>query len=450
MGKCVDLKISSDRRFLTKPDGSPFFWLADTAWELFHKLNREEAAEYLLTRASQQFTVIQAVALAEFDGLSVPNAYGKTPLLKNDDGNFDPELPDSGSGGYGYWEHVNYIIDAAECLGLYIRLLPAWGDKFNLLGGAGPVIFTPENAYIYGQWIGKRYKDKSNIIWIMGGDRQAENERQTLIVKNMAKGIKEGSGGTQLMTYHPRGDHSSSEQWHGEQWLDFNMIQSGHGGSYIKNYEYVQRDYSLLPVKPTLDGEPRYEDHSINFNPENGYFDDYEVRMAAYWAVLSGAFGHTYGHHSIWSFAAFKDEYKKYFSDSAYFIMDWRAALHRPGAENMKYVKELFLSRPFLELTPCQKLLSENYSGANYIAAAKGRKYAFIYIPSGLEVKINMKILNGENITAQWFDPRKGVYMYAGMMKNEGVAAFEPPSSGRNNDWVLVLDSAENKQEDVM
>ena len=445
MEKFVDLKISPDGRFIIKKDDSPFFWLADTAWEIFHRLNKEEALEYLATRASQQFTVIQAVALAEFDGLTVPNAYGRTPLLKNDNGDFDPELPDIDieKDKYDYWDHVDFIIDAACSLGLYIGLLPTWGDKFNLMWGKGPVIFTQENAYAYGKWIGERYKNKSNIIWIMGGDRPIENETHMLIVRNMATGIKESTHGRHLMTYHPMGGHSSSEWLHNELWLDFNMIQSGHGGVNIKNYEYVQKDYALSPVKPTLDGEPRYEDHSINFNPENGYFDGYDVRVAAYWAILSGAFGHTYGHHSIWPFNSGKEEYKSYFADNAYFIMNWREALHRPGAEYMKYVKELFMSREFLELVPCQELLSENYIGANYIAAAKGKNYAFIYTPNGLDIKVNMEILDETNVIAQWFNPRKGAYIYASMVKNESIISFNPPSSGRNNDWILVLDFAE-------
>ena len=56
------LKISDNRRYLTDENGDPFFYLGDTAWELFHRLDREEADYYLETRAEQGFTVIQAVA----------------------------------------------------------------------------------------------------------------------------------------------------------------------------------------------------------------------------------------------------------------------------------------------------------------------------------------------------------------------------------------------------
>src|SRR5829696_3180637 len=39
------LKVSENRRFLVKEDGSPFFYLGDTAWELFHRLDREGAEQ---------------------------------------------------------------------------------------------------------------------------------------------------------------------------------------------------------------------------------------------------------------------------------------------------------------------------------------------------------------------------------------------------------------------
>jgi hypothetical protein len=71
-------------RYLVTERGEPFFYLGDTAWELFHRLTREEADLYLTDRAAKGFTVIQAVALAELDGLNTPNAYGDTPLHRND------------------------------------------------------------------------------------------------------------------------------------------------------------------------------------------------------------------------------------------------------------------------------------------------------------------------------------------------------------------------------
>ena len=128
------LKVSADRRSLVTADDRPFFWLGDTAWELFHRLDREQADHYLRRRAAQRFTVIQAVVLAELDGLHTPNAYGHLPLLDD-----DPTRPVE-----AYFAHVDWVIARANALGMYVGLLPTWGDKWNRKWGVGPEIFTPE------------------------------------------------------------------------------------------------------------------------------------------------------------------------------------------------------------------------------------------------------------------------------------------------------------------
>ncbi len=152
------LRVSDNKRFLVTKEGKPFFWLGDTAWELFHRLSREEADKYLKDRVEKGFTVIQAVALAELDGLHAPNYYGEIPL-KDD----DPAKPNE-----AYFQHVDYIINKASELGLQVALLPTWGDKvFKDKWGAGPEIFNEQNSKVHGQWIGDRYKKMYNVIWIL-------------------------------------------------------------------------------------------------------------------------------------------------------------------------------------------------------------------------------------------------------------------------------------------
>jgi hypothetical protein len=434
MEKLQTIKVSDNKRFLVKEDGTPFFWLGDTAWELFHRLNREEAELYLKNRAERKFNVIQAVALAELEGITVANPYGRKPLLQNSQGEYDPTMPDlevTGDDNYTYWDHVDYIVDKAAELGLYIGFLPTWGDKYNKVWGKGPVIFNGENAKAYGKWLGERYKHKTNIIWVLGGDRPLVTSKHFDVVNSMAQGIREGDEGTHLITFHPCGGSSSSHHNHDEKWLDFNMIQSGHGALNLDNYKMVTDDYLRMPVKPTLDGEPRYEDHPIGFNPTNGYFDDFDVRQAAYWAVFAGGFGHTYGHHSIWCMCT---------EPADYFIMHWKEAITRPGAWHMQFLVNLIESRPFFERIPDQELIAENYNGANHLQATRGESYAFIYSPNGLNIKVNMGRISGDKVKANWYDPRTGETTYIGEFANEGVQSFMPPSSGRNNDWVLVLD----------
>jgi hypothetical protein len=236
------LQVSENKRFLVYEDGRPFFFLGDTAWELFHRLNREEAELYLRHRAENGFNVIQAVILAEMDGLKVPNPYGHTPLHDN-----DPARPNE-----EYFQHVDWIIDKAESLGLFIGLLPTWGDKWNhntRFDYAGPEIFSPENARMYGEWLARRYGDKP-IIWILGGDRPVQSDEHRAIISAMAEGVKRGDGGRNLITFHPHGGQTSSQDFHSAEWLDFNMLQSGHGGPDLPNYDMIAHDYTLSPPKP--------------------------------------------------------------------------------------------------------------------------------------------------------------------------------------------------------
>ncbi len=155
------LVVSDNHRFLQFEDGTPFFYLGGTAWELFHRPTTREAERYLENRRSKGFTVIQAVMLAELDGLHTPNANGDLPF--EDDNPLRPNEK--------YFSHIDSVIRIAGSKGLFIGLLPTWGDKVDKQWGLGPVIFDVQNAYKYGQWIGNRYKDFPNIIWINGGDR---------------------------------------------------------------------------------------------------------------------------------------------------------------------------------------------------------------------------------------------------------------------------------------
>ncbi|MEK7833252.1 MAG: DUF4038 domain-containing protein, partial [Acidobacteriota bacterium] len=116
------LKLTENRRYLEYENGKPFFYLGDTAWELFHRLNREEATQYLTNRAQKGFTVIQAVALAQLGGLTVPNPYGDLPLA-----NGDPAKPNE-----AYFRHVDFIVNKAEELGLFVGMLPTWGSHWAL------------------------------------------------------------------------------------------------------------------------------------------------------------------------------------------------------------------------------------------------------------------------------------------------------------------------------
>ncbi|MEW4370151.1 apiosidase-like domain-containing protein [Paenibacillus kandeliae] len=451
--KLPSLRVSSDGHFLTTADDQPFFWLADTAWELLHRLNREETELYLRTRAEQGFNVIQTVLLAERDGLHTPNAYGRLPLHLDENGEPNVRQPDT-DGDYSYWHHVDAVLELASSYGLYVALLPTWGDKFHQAGGAGPEIFTPELAYVYGQWLHQRYGQHSHLIWVLGGDRALQTRRHFDVIHQMAEGLRSNPDTTefaiqekaepstsQLITFHPKGGVSSSLYVHDEKWLDFHMIQSSHGAGVRDNYRLVQHDYDLQPTRPTLDSEPCYEDIPIDFRAENGYFDEADVRQAAYYAVFSGACGHTYGHHSVWSMYTGPDDLAWSSEHEGYFIMPWQQALQRPGAWQMRHARHLLEQVEWKTAQPAQQILHNPPAGSNYPVALKGKNYIFVYCPHGLYVKVKADHLPPQQVQARWYCPRSGTFqeLLEPAQQRESYVEWKAPSSGRGNDWVLCL-----------
>ncbi len=445
--------VSGNKRFLTTQDGEPFFYLADTAWELFHRSNKGDADTYLTNRATKGFNTIQAVLLAEMDGLNTANAYGYKPLTNN-----NPETPAVVAGADNdYWDHCDYIVNKADELGLYLALLPTWGDKVDLLWGVGPVVFTSEaRAYSYGRFVGDRYKTQKNIIWTLGGDRGPNAE---WVWNAMAEGIADGTNGvnsrdgyadysTTTMTYHAMGGRSSSESFQNSAWLDFNSYQSGHGATNLNSiYSFAQSDYTKIPTKPVINTEPNYENHPINWNPSNGYFNDYDVRKSFYWSVFAGGAGYTYGCQSIWQMYA--PGRSPVSSPKDY----WYNELNLPGAAQAGIGKNLMLSRPYFSRVPDNSMIAGTGSGGDYITATRdsGGNYAFIYFPKETISKtIYTTNLAGGTINAWWYSPRDGkCYDQNGNQTTAPFSTFpkqnmtfDPPGANASLDWILVLDNA--------
>ena len=426
------LRVSPNGRFLQYDDGSSFFYLGDTAWELFHRLNREEADTYLANRAKKGFTVIQAVVLAERGGLDEPNPYGELPLK-----NKDPQKPNE-----AYFQHVDYIVRQAEKLGLVIGMLPTWG-KYWSMNNPKQVIFNEENARAYGKFLGERYKNNS-IIWILGGDHNIHTESERKIIEAMALGLRAGDSGKHLITFHPRGPGLSSDYFHDAEWLDFNMYQSSHGAHDHDNGLFAEHDYALNPPKPTLDGEPRYETLPVGFyfagtNPQDR-FDDYDCRQAAYWSLLAGACGHTYGNNSIWQM------WEPGREPVLWAEIPWNAAMDHPGAFQMGLVRKLFESRPYQKLDPNQSMIKAGPAagGAKIRAAlADDGSFAFIYSPRGEQFTIDKSVIKGKRVNAIWFDPRYGISKNVHTSDTKGFQTYSPPTSGRGNDWILIIENAE-------
>jgi hypothetical protein len=443
-----NLKVSDDCRSLIHDDGTPFLWIGDTAWEMFHRLTRAEAEFFLEKRRSQGFTVIQAVVLAEFDGLTRPTPAGHLPLIDK-----NPARPDVREGSDNdYWDDVDNMVKTAEKKGLYIAMLPTWGDKV-LKKWRGEEIFTPENAEQYGYFIGNRYGTSKNLIWVLGGDRPCERESDYAVWRAMVKGIKAGeksvpNGIAHLMTYHPMGQCSSSRWFHNDNWLDFNMFQSGHAVKNGRNDKMVQHDLALKPPKPVLDGEPRYENHPVRSDKtKTQWFDEFDVRQAAYWGIFSGAFGHTYGCHDLWMM--YDGTPERQCADAR---TSWKKAVDLPGAWQMLHFRRFLLEHRLLESgrIACQEWIAgENPDGEGYAVACclKDRQQVFVYVPTGRTIMLDLGKRQKNETTSgvRLFNPRSGKtidwnrFTIVKQQEKEFLKIELPDKEQRGNDWVVII-----------
>ena len=447
------LRVSSNGRYLVQGNGTPFLWIGDTAWRMVHTLGREDLDLYLDNRQAKGFSVIQAVAFTS-SGASAgqrrnpTNAYGHRPFVGGDSP--DPARPrvmSSGSmtGPNDYWDHLDYIVRATESRGLYMALLPCWGSgHVNGRGSAADaVVFDTISAKAYGTFLGERYGKEAHIIWVLGGDVGAQEPTDKRpVYRAMAEGLVKGATGHAvswdqphqawddlLMTYHPRGVQSSSQWFHDDAWLDFNMIQTYKHRDRVRYM--VDRDYQLAnPVKPTIMGEPAYEGYGGHSKVISHAL---QVRRQAYQSFFSGAAGFTYG-----CAMSAPDGDGPLFG----FGPGWTHLLDLPGAHNVALELSALLSgREWWKLIPDQALIAEDQGGGEMTKAAarsSDGNELLVYYADHSPASIRLDgIVTGGPATVTWFDPRSAATQLAGTIATRGTQRFAPPD--RWEDAVLVI-----------
>jgi hypothetical protein len=417
------LRVSPDKRFLQTEKGEPFFWLGDTGWLLLTRLTNEQTDQYLEDRRKKGFNVIQVMLV---HGLTDTDAYGDSAL--NNKSLFSP--------GEAYWQHLDYVVNKAAEKGIYLALVPIWG------GVVKAAKTTTEQAKAYATFLAHRYTNKSNIIWMNGGDIKGADYES---VWNTIGATLKAEDPNHLVTFHPRG-RASSSFWFGQQpWLDFNSVQSGHK-SYEQdtsredprygedNWRYIEADYKKTPTRPVVDAEPSYEQipHGLHDTTQPRWTAD-DIRRYAYWSVFAGAFGFTYGNNSVMQMHRPSDK------GSAYGAKEfWYNALNDPGASQMSHLKKLMLSRSYFDRIPDQSLIADQGKRYDYLVATRGKDYAFIYTYTGRTFTIKPST---KNRTASWYNPRTGETTAIGAVRS---LTFDPPGEPRpGNDWVLILDKSE-------
>ncbi len=426
----MTLKISRNRRHLLDADGAPFFYLADTAWRLLYRLDKDETDHYLRDRAGKGFNAIQMVV---FDIRYQPNRFGQAPYADN-----DPTRPNE-----GFFEHLDWVVRRCEELGMHAVLLPNWGYIVTARSPGGDYflerpLVDRSNAYAHGNFLGRRYRGRP-VIWMLGGDQPEHGKAE--VFRLQAAGIADGDGGAGLITYHPSGQQSSSQWFHNAEWCDFNSIQSGHLLD-NPNWQMVEHDWSLSPPKPTLDSEPMYENMPQFLRDFYPRADAWLVRKQAYWAAFSGACGHTYGCNDVFMFWRPGGPEPTFGAN-----LPWPIALQLPGSHQMGFLRELLEGIPgYASRIPDNDLIvrTDRAADAGHVCATSsaGRRLVLCYTSHGHGFTIDMEALPADRLEARWFDPRAGEYQDPEMIPGRAFHTFNPPKTGDGYDWVLRLEPA--------
>ena len=421
------IRVADDRRYLVHADGTPFFWLSDTAWNGALKSDARSWQNYLRDRAGKGFTAVQFVTtqwLAAAGNADLRLAYlGREKIW------IDPV----------FYQWMDERIDALNDLGLVAAPVLIWAAHWNQRTlDLNPGTSLPDDQVIVlARYMVARY-GAHHVIWILAGDSDYRGDRAERW-KKIGRAVF-GEHPRRLATMHPAGQEWVADEFRHEPWFSFIGYQSGHGDSDEAMRWLTEgppsQGWKAEPHHPIINLEPNYEGHK-------GYthrkpFDAHAVRRAAYWSLLvSPPAGVTYGGHGIWSWELKPNEPMNHAGTGV--SPPWHEAINMPGSTSMKHLKVLFTSLEWWRLRPAPELLIEQ-PGANdpsrFVAVAKADDgaWALAYLPAGGSIALRTEELKKVKL-ARWFNPRAGTW-HSPVAVAQSPARFTAPDA---EDWVLWI-----------
>jgi hypothetical protein len=421
------IKISKDGYSLEHSDGTPFFWLACTAWNGALLSNDQDWEKYLNNRKSKGFTAIQFVT-TQWRGCKT-DIEDRTAFEGKERITINPE----------FFQRLDKKFDAINHHGLLAAPVILWAIK-DELGLSPGYTLDEKQAIVLAQYIYARY-GAHHILWFLGGDGHYEKEYSTKwksIGRNVF-GNEMNTGKRGLATLHPNGLNWILDDYEDELWYNVIGYQSGHSAT-PKYSQWIcegppSKGWKDKRPRPVINLEPSYERHP-DYQTKK-LINEYEVRRASYWSVLiSHTSGISYGANSIWPWQNKKGIPLQHRYES----LPWWEAIDLPGSTQVGYLRKAFEILDWWQLRPSQELLISQPGNKNiqhFIAVASNerRDCAFIYIPIAMNFTLDLSQFPS-NLTGIWFDPRNGIISDKFNVKNNKRQTFKPP---KNEDWVLIL-----------
>jgi len=423
------LKLSENRRYLVHSDGTPFFWLADTAWNGVIKSSEREWEEYLAFRSQQGFTVVQFVMTHWVGGvcdLRREKAYvGRDRIA---------------SLNVDFFKRIDPKFAMVNRFGIVAAPVLLWAAEWSRRYTVNPGYrLAEEDAVLLARYLTARY-GAYIVVWILAGDGDYKGVKAERW-RRIGRAVFPEGRRRQPVTMHPCGKQWILPEFQDEEWLDIIGYQSGHGAD-EEDLRWLclgppSQGWRTEPPRPVINLEPNYEDHLAYGTGRP--ITPYMVRRAAYWSLLvSPPAGVSYGTNGVWYWARRHRVPANHPGIGV--AKPWRRALRLPGAAHMSILKSVLTSIQWWRLAPSRELLLEQPGYADvesFVAAAASSDgaLALVYTPRRQSLKLNLGLLK-RPLRASWVNPSTGERTECGILHHER-ALVEPPGPG---DWLLVLE----------
>jgi Protein of unknown function (DUF4038)/Putative collagen-binding domain of a collagenase len=409
------LKVGSTGRYLVDQNDKPFFLSGDAAWSLIAQVSDADVDTYLASRKQLGFTFL-IVELIEHQ------------YANNAPANFYGDAPFTGkvftTPNEAYFAHADRVIQAAAVQGMTVLLAPTYlGADCNTEGWCVEMkAASIADMTQWGQYLGNRYKNFDNLVWLIGGDTDPSVVKDRLLA--VVAGIRQFDT-RHLFTAHNGSPSLAIDPWPGQTWLtldDYYQIA-------FPSYPEALRAYHVSPAMPFFFIEATYENSGVT---------QQQLRAQHYWSVLAGGFGHVFGNCPIWHFGSSAGS--RYCSGT-----NWKGQLNSQGSLDMDRFQKLFTGRHWYNLVPDEGHVAVTAglgsSGTeSYVLAAYASDGSSIiaYLPTSRQVTVSGSRISGSTMTAWWYNPSTGVATSIGTYSTSGTQSFTPSGAG---DWVLVVDS---------
>ena len=419
------IRVSQNQRYLEQADGTPFFWLSDTAWNGALKADHASWETYLSDRKRKQFTALQFVTTQWI--AAAGNAEARLAYEGRESITIDPV----------FFQWMDDRVRAVNEHGLVAAPVLIWTapwspySKFLNPGNALP----DDQVIRLARYMVARY-GAYQVIWILAGDGDYHGDEAERW-KRIGQAVF-ADNPSRLATIHPAGHEWIAGDFGREPWFSFVGYQSGHGDG-PEDLKWITQgppsvSWDAPPIHPIINLEPNYEDHISYFSHRR--FDAHAVRRAAYWSLLvSPPAGVTYGAHGIWGWDNHPALPMNHFGSGV--ARPWFDAISLPGSTDMAHLMTLFSSLQWWTLRPDPGLIAHqpgDEGPSAFVAAAKAenKEWALLYFPVGETVTLEPDQLEGP-LLVRWFNPRSGEWSGALPLTSRSLT---PPDT---EDWVAWI-----------